>query len=43
MGTECQTGTELCRDWGLPGVNTRCCWPFSEQCLLPTGPRDLKS
>lgn len=23
--------------------DTRCCWPFSEQCLLPTGPRDLKS
>lgn len=42
MGTECQTGTEFCRDSSLPGtpVAVGC---FSEQHLLPTGPRDLKS
>ncbi|EDL97031.1 rCG63311 [Rattus norvegicus] len=42
MGTKCQTGTEFCRDSRLPGTPVAV-GRFSEQHLLPTGPRNLKS
>lgn len=42
MGTECQTGTELCRDSGCPGTPVAV-GRVRDQHLLPTDPWDLKS